>query len=307
MPVTFFGVPPEPWPDIPAGYAFGPEWQPPGTIYTFTESQALARFAEHGHLSGLLELYHLLRVIIINGTANWEMPMRYVRAQVHASLGADEDIIHSLGLVHSAASETITGQVIHDLALVIGDCFHAFMTATGVQAAFSPDLTYDEVRVSYIEQTDGTAKDGSGGNQTTLIPTIVVPMNTPISGNGGAKTLPYEVAMALTLNTDTRGPRTRGRTYLGGLDSVCLGTNGKFQSAVTGAIGAAYGAEVIETLHSDTAWRVNIISRRSASSREVQGLSVGVVPDSQRRRRRNQDEARTLAWGTAAGAIPPAS
>lgn len=302
---TVFGLPPEPWPDIPDGYVFGPEWALPGSIYTFDEASALERSAEHGHPLGWLEKTLIGFRRFIDGTGTWVMPMRYARAQVVASLTGGEQLIHSLALRPTDESVNVSGQVLHDLAVVLGGYFTDFMAPASVHANLSPGLVYHQINISYIQQTTGVAKDGSGGDQQTLVPTIQVDISPTVPGQALTPALPYEVALALTLQTDTRGPRTRGRIYLGGLASNIMGSNGLFDANAVGAIGAAFGNSIIEPLHSDTTWRLNVVSRRAATGREVQGIAVGVVPDSQRRRRNQLDENYAQAWGTPPGAIPP--
>jgi hypothetical protein len=304
---SVFGVPPEPWPAIPDGYVFGPEWQPAGVTYVFSEDEALKRAAEHGDLKAQI-LEHLAGFSrLIDGTATWRVPVRYARAQVVASLTGGEELIHSLAFRPTDESVNVTGQVLHDFAVTLGGYFATWMNRPQVNAKLSPDLTYKQINISYIEQNTGTDKAGKGGDTKTLVPTIAVDMPNGITGQGAGKTLPYEVAMALTLNTDTRGPSTRGRVYLGGLTADLLSAHGLFDTSGALDIGSLFGGDIVKATHDNTTWRMNIVSRRYARGREVQGVSVGAVPDSQRRRRNKLQEAYAQAWGTPAGSIPPAS
>jgi hypothetical protein len=119
--------------------------------------------------------------------------------------------------------------------------------------------------------------------------------------------LPNEVACCLTLLTDTPGKSTRGRVYLGGLSAQFMDTGyvgstaGLFVGSLVHEVAARFGNHVINGLHndSDAQAEVNIVSRVHGSSRGVGGVRVGIVPDSQRRRRRSQPENKYLAWGTA--------
>lgn len=302
---TVFGVPPEPWPALPDGYVFGPEWEPAGTTYLFDEASAINRFAEHGstwaevlkHLGGLTRL--------IDGSATWRVPVRYARLQVHASLPGPEEVIHSIALRPTDESVNVSGQVLHDLAAAVAGYFTTWLSTSEVGPNLSSELVYDYINISYIEQTTGTDKDGKGGDQKTLVPTIQVPFSPAKHAGGAAALLPYEVSCCLTLNTDTRGPSTRGRLYLAGLTTDFLGTEGMFATTKTRGVAARFGDSIIQPIHDNTTWRFNIISRRHATGREVQGVSVGQVPDSQRRRRNALQEANFQAWGTPAGAIPP--
>jgi hypothetical protein len=175
----------------------------------------------------------------------------------------------------------------------------------GVATILSSQLVYNQINISYIEQNQGTDKSGKGGDQKTLVPTIQVPITPVHHGSAAAALLPYECALCLTLNTDTRGPTTRGRVYVGGLTTASLAANGLYSHNDIQNIAQVFGTEMVAGIHDNTTWRLNIVSRRTASAREVQGVSVGVVPDSQRRRRNSLAENRFQAWGTAAGAVPP--
>jgi hypothetical protein len=220
-------------------------------------------------------------------------------------LTGGEQLIHSLAYRPTDESTPVTGQALHDFGLLVGDQVHQWMQQTGVADAISAQLTYQEVRISYIEQTTGTDANGSGGDQHTLVPTIVVPMNTPTPGGAAANPLPYEVACALTLQTDVRGPRTRGRVYLGGLAPSVMAANGLFAAGTVESLALAWGEQMVAYFHDETTWRANVVSRRSATAREIQGIAVGVVPDAQRRRRNALAEQYNQAWGTPPGAIPP--
>lgn len=302
--VHVFGLPPEPWPDIPDGFAFGDEFEPPGTIYVFDELSALQRFDEHGTFWD--RLLHRLTGLrrLVDGSGQWEVPLRYVRAQVHAKLGTEEDLIHSLALRHQGSdSITIAPADLTALGTSLAAKFVTYM-ASAAGAFFAPELVYDEVRLSYLEQTEGTAKDGSGGNQHTLIPTITVPFANECKGTSGAAALPYEVACALTLLTDWRGPSYRGRTYMGGLALNAIGTAGKFSTACLNAVGSHFGDNIVQPIFTEGIWQFQVVSRRNASSRAVAGIQVGSVPDSQRRRRANQDEAKSLQWGAMPTDVP---
>ncbi|HEX2808559.1 MAG TPA: hypothetical protein VHN80_20545, partial [Kineosporiaceae bacterium] len=97
---------------------------------------------------------------------------------------------------------------------------------------------------------------------------------------------------------------TTGRMYLGGLHPSVLTTGGRFSAQNTPPIATAWGSRMVGGIHDAGPWRAQVISRRTASSREVQGVRLGFVPDSQRRRRASQLEAYVQAWGTAAGQVP---
>jgi hypothetical protein len=181
----------------------------------------------------------------------------------------------------------------------------SMLAGPGPGTWLSNSLIYNQINISYIEQNSGTDKNGKGGDQKTLVPTVQVPITVDTRGGSTNPMLPYEVALCLTLQTDTRSPTTRGRVYLGGLTTQILGTAGKFDTAGIGALAVGFGTHLVKNVHDTTSWRLNVVSRRTASAREVQGIAVGVIPDSQRRRRNALSEAPLQGWGTPPGAILP--
>jgi hypothetical protein len=300
------GLPPEPWPDIPPGYVFGSEWAEPPAVYLFSEDQAMARQMGQFTADGLRQLLRRLGVLFVDGSGSWWMPVRFIRAQIHAQLGGSEELIHSICLRAKDDSADVDEGTLATVAGDLGDCIHRWFTSNAylqssrpVSSLFWDGLHYDEVRCSYMEQTQGTNKDGSGGNLETLTPTVRRAIPAGAVG-GTAYPLPLEVALALTVTTDKIGPSVRGRTYLGGLCTSVMANDARFGPDVHD-IGTAWGQEVIYWLHQNGNWAYNVFSSRHASAREAQGVYVGLVPDSQRRRRKSQDENRTLAWGTPAG------
>jgi hypothetical protein len=284
---------------------FGSEWAEPGSIYTFDEASALERMASHGRPLGWW-LQHLLGLgRFVDGTGTWVMPVRYARAQVMADLPGGEQLIHSLAFRPVDEAAPVTGQQLHDFCVALGSQLALWLDGPTAGHYFVAGLTYKQINVSYIEQTEGASPDGSGGNAQTLIPTIAVPID-PVSGTDTNMALPHEVALALTLQTDTRGPRTRGRVYLGGLaTAVMSGVTGLFNAQAVTTIAQRFGDNIVKWAHDETDWRLNVVSRRGATAREVQGILVGVVPDAQRRRRNELSENYQQAWGNPPGAIPP--
>lgn len=303
---TVFGVPPEPWPAIPDSYVFGSGWEPAGTTYVFDERSAIQRAAEHGN-SWAWFLEHVAGITrLVDGTATWRVPMRYARAQIVAALPDGESMVHSLALRPTDESTAVNGQVLHDLAIQLQGFWANFLVGDGASQNIHHSVSYNQINISYIEQTQGTDKSGKGGDAKTLVPTIQVPWSPPQPGMGQSDPiLPLEVAMCLTLQTDTRGASTRGRLYLGGLSSDAMGANGRFQGTRAQGVANSFGINFVQAVHDHTTWRLNIVSRRHATGREVQGIAVGLVPDAQRRRRKSENEGYIQAWGTPPGAIPP--
>jgi hypothetical protein len=163
-------------------------------------------------------------------------------------------------------------------------------------AMVASDVAFTEVGA--VAWTQNTAKnaDGTGGDAAQDYPTAwhAYPTGTKPTGTGGTA-LPYEVACAVTLGTDTRGPRGRGRLYLPPFGTSSMVTGGLFSTNAKTVAG-----EVIQKffdLAKATETLVPIVvSMRAKQLHEVTSIQVGGVPDSQRRRRRSQAEAPLVAW-----------
>lgn len=169
-----------------------------------------------------------------------------------------------------------------------------------MNAAFDSSVVFTEVGAVVKTQTDGTASDGSGGNLEQKFDTqwAAWTVGTRPAGIGTGPTLPYEVACAVTLQTDKRGPSGRGRIYLPPFITSSMVAGGLFEAATTLKCAQAIGA-FLEDVATASGHVPLVVSRRRIQLNEVTSLNVGRVPDSQRRRRRSQDEARALAWSAA--------
>jgi hypothetical protein len=108
------------------------------------------------------------------------------------------------------------------------------------------------------------------------------------------------VALALTLTTGQRGARNRGRVYLGPLGQGVMGSNGLFDTAVQ-QVANKFGRLFVNALNAGTGNRLHVVSRSYGTSVGVNGVSVGLVPDSQRRRRNRVSEQATAQWAPAGG------
>lgn len=165
------------------------------------------------------------------------------------------------------------------------------------QSYFATDVKFTEVGATVKTQTDGTAADGSGGNLEQKFDTQWSPYSAGalLSGTNGTKSLPYEVSCALTLQSAKRGPSGRGRLYLPPFDPSALDVGGRFEPTGPNTLAKMLGAFFEDVLSASGHVPV-IVSRRRIVLNEVTSVAVGYVPDSQRRRRRSQDEARTTQW-----------
>lgn len=115
-------------------------------------------------------------------------------------------------------------------------------------------------------------------------------------GNGGAL-MPNQATIAVSLTTGfSRGPAHRGRFYLP-LPSILLDPDGRISGGSAGAL-AGSTKTFIEALADvpglDTPERLKpcVMSRKAgaATHREITGVDVGRVIDTQRRRRRSLNE-----------------
>lgn len=247
------------------------------------------------------------------------MSLNTVRATVHAKLGTVEELDH---VFHFAASST--GGVpanAGDLATLAGNIatawHHWLVTSVDGHTPsdwFHPALVYDEVRASVVSYQQ-MATPAPRPNPVTVIPTVYAAMPSGSAGTahiGGVQALPFEVALCVTLLTNARGRSNKGRTYLGGLDIGTLGlADGLFSAPAVQNIAKAFGTNFVGYMTTTYSQDLQVVSARShdgnragnawsaPSSRGVGGVRVGVVPDSQRRRRRSQQELYTVQWGTA--------
>jgi hypothetical protein len=158
--------------------------------------------------------------------------------------------------------------------------------------AVTTEAQMTEVGVVTMTATSATAKDGSGGNMAQSFPTewFMWPTGSRPSGSAGVS-LPYECACAVTLQTDKRGPSGRGRFYLPPFGTSQMTAGGVFDSAAQ--TNAEHGSLLwLEAIRDATPYDVIVVSPRQLVLNKVTSVNVGKVPDSQRRRRRSQDEAR---------------
>jgi hypothetical protein len=166
-----------------------------------------------------------------------------------------------------------------------------------VGSLFTSDVWFTESGVTMLTQTEATDKDGKGGNLEQAFPTEWYATPTASSYCGTSTDyMPFEVACAVTLLTDTRGPRGRGRCYLPPIAGNYMIAGGLFSLAASGLAGHFIG----DWLHAQTTesdLHPIVVSRRAIQLHDITSIEVGQVPDSQRRRRRSQSEAR-VAYDT---------
>lgn len=162
--------------------------------------------------------------------------------------------------------------------------------------AYSADVKFTEVGV--VQETINTAvnADGTGGDLEQDYATQWAAFAPGAIPTGvGTASLPYEVACAVSLQTAHRGPSGRGRIYLPPFASTRMSTGGLFDTTWT-ADQCLHLGDYINLVKGATNLVPLVVSKRRKILNEVTALAVGRVPDSQRRRRRSQDEARTVGW-----------
>lgn len=230
--------------------------------------------------------------------------MRWARTVITGKIGDDEQVAHVLQWRTAPAPDVNQdAEDMRVLATQVRDRWLAFLAANGggsaaIATLLPATLSYVDVRASYLEQT------APGAKPTYLVPTQYVPFIKDGSNNGagGSSPLPYEVAMCLSLNSNERGPRNRGRMYLGPLTSAVMGQQGQFDAAVALHVGTAFGGAFVGPMNAQSGVDLHVVSHKYATSIPVQGVRVGQTPDSQRRRRRSRPELYVQAWGTPIGA-----
>lgn len=157
---------------------------------------------------------------------------------------------------------------------------------------YPADMKMIEVGFTQKTQTDATGSDGSGGNLAQAYPTqwFAWAAGTPVSGASAGVSLPFEVAACITLDTDHRGPSGRGRYYLPSPAVNAIAAGGVFNASYINAA-LSFARDVAVNGAAALGVVPVVVSRRRIILNEVNVIQMGKVPDSQRRRRRSQDEA----------------
>lgn len=248
-----------------------------------------------------------------------------VRAVIHAKLGTMEELAHVLHFrLHDGSDVMPDLPALLTFGGQIAAAWQAFFQAQSsgsplVHNRFAQDLHYDEVRMAVVAYKQ-PATPMPRPNPTFLIPTQYVAMPANVQGSGSTgSALPYEVAFCVTHLTSARGRSNKGRIYFGGLSTSVMtqsASGGVFDAGQVGGVALAYW-NFLQALATTSSYDVQVVSARShvgnagpkhpggegpwapVSSKGVQGVRYGIVPDSQRRRRRSELELYTLAGGTA--------
>lgn len=238
--------------------------------------------------------------------------MRWWHTTIVGTLGTTESVTHTFNW-RTAPAPDVDQSEANGLVFAgqIRDAWAAFIGGTGATTdagkILSSSLTYTEVTAAYLEQTvpatvtthpgkRGPVKDFHPPRAAYLVPTQYAPFAAgAVKGTNATADLPWEVAAAVTLTTGARGPRNRGRVYLGPFGQNVMGAAGKF-GPLTGQLATDLGELFVNAVNTASGNRLHIVSRAYDTSIGVNGTKFGSVPDSQRRRRKGQAEAPVVGW-----------
>jgi hypothetical protein len=241
--------------------------------------------------------------VIVKGTGEGN-EMRWIKSMVKGTLGVVEDFQFGLNWGKPGDDPNPSESELADIGADIATQFALAVQATDASMGgseltdlWADDVKFTELGVVLQTQTDATSADGSGGNLSQAFETHWETLNgTPgLPGTGSTKSLPYEVAMAVSFGTEHRGPSGRGRAYLPPPKVEAIGVGGVFlTNPVTG--GGTIFKKWFDNVKASQDLVPVIVSRRRIILNEITSISVGIVPDSQRRRRWHQLEAPVVVW-----------
>lgn len=320
-------LPPLPWPEEPSGGWTLQEIGPEGTEWLFSVSSYLNRLSWPGFSQGFQQTLRVLTdeaqsvTLPFSTTWGWRSPgplehapregprMRWIHCTIIGTLPSNESVAHTFNFRTAPVLDVDQdAPAVLTFANQVRDAWVAFLSGPiNTKGKLSTDLVYTEVGATYLEQTVPatiTTVPGKRGPKKlfhpprpgVLVPTqySAFPANT--KGIGASGDLPFEVANAVTLTTGVRGSRNRGRVYLGPLDRSIMSSGGNFDAAAVHGIALDLGNLFVHTLNTTTGNRLHVVSRSYATSIPVTGTAGGVVPDSQRRRRKNLPEGSAVGW-----------
>jgi hypothetical protein len=236
--------------------------------------------------------------------------MRWLHVCINAKVGQTETLTHTLNFRTAPAADVDQDEAaVQTFANQVRDIWHDWFTTPAALGNVTPQSTigdhvaYQDVTAAYLEQTvpavihthtskktGRPVKDFEYPKPTYLVLTQYAPFATPLNGGDQGARLPYEVACAISFKTRLRGPRGRGRLYLGGLTVNQMDPSGTFKPG-NGPLWAGMFSDLVHRLNTGTGARLHVVSRAYATSEGVNGVTCGIVPDSQRRRRRSLKEA----------------
>lgn len=178
----------------------------------------------------------------------------------------------------------------------VGAAQDAAVAAPTIQAAIAPiistfhaaSLASQRALLSFVK-VNAIGTDGRYVLQTTNEAVLA-----DIPGGGNPSTTPAnQIAVAVSLTTGfSRGPAHRGRFYLP-LPAVTVDADGRISAVMAGIYDTAATALLADVNAISASWKMAVFSRKlgSPAVRNVTGIEVGRVLDTQRRRRRSLVEA----------------
>jgi hypothetical protein len=169
--------------------------------------------------------------------------------------------------------------------------------AAHMATQYNAGVVTTEVGVAELTQTEMHTSPSTGHQEFSYATQWFSYVSTARpAGTATQQTLPFEVAMCVSLHTEHRGPSGRGRLYLPPPTTANIGAGGVWASGVPGIFGGVIGDlfDGFTALHSTL--HPVVVSPRRQILNAITHVDVGLVPDSQRRRRRSQVEAPVLAW-----------
>lgn len=264
--------------------------------------RAVIRLLELGGVSVPLGINQLasLPVVYEKGKGGF---MRWIRVTHRGDLnGGVEQFQWKLDLGVPGSDPTLSEAAAPGLAEQLAGYFTAAWTT--VQAAsfamrqvHSAEVVYTEIGCVEMTATSPTDSSGNGGNMEQSYSTGWYPwaIGTQPQGTATGFSLPYEVACAVTMQTDHRGSSGRGRFYLPPFSTIATTAGGLYDTSVRDSVGAAL-KQYLDAIVEGTPYLPLVVSPRRLILNDVKQALIGRVPDSQRRRRRNQDEARVVTW-----------
>lgn len=301
-------LPPAGWPwhttDITPAQ-IGPDF----TAYQFSAVELAARYA-HGALYGAdrlafgMEYWNAPPLVPGVDQYIWQLlPDRIgnvtidvIRATIHAKLGTVEESCNVLHYI-SEPEVAITDAMLATIGAKVVTQWEAFLATgagvgTAVSAYCSSLATWDEVRTAHV-QIVGTSVKWAAGTNTTF-----TPFDAATAGSGDP--LPSQIACAVSLDTGVRagvkGRSGRGRMYLGPLAKNAIAATSLFQAGFNQQIADAFKATMLDGMAATpNPFKLVVLSPASNARYLVTDVRVGMVPDTQRRRRKSFPEVYVTA------------
>lgn len=215
------------------------------------------------------------------------IPAGAVRVTINGAYSNGEVLTHTLHLSPSGDPNGDEPSVIADQAARrVRDRWVALLGRQFFSSALMGTLTYTSVQ-AYSLDALGHAVAQAQAN-----------FDPGMSGHGSGVVLPNQVAMCVTLRTNTAGRTGRGRMYLGGLSGSVLTNTGRFDKGACASMAAEFATFAVDLRTPGASgpagghrFDLCVASPKASALRVVTGIAIGDVPDVQRRRRDRLVEA----------------